>query len=62
MKYEELLKRLAAYDGNWDDEVIFVDYQQNKSSFLYGNYKAYHINAVGFSEIDGKCILNNIYD
>ena len=62
MKYRELLKRLAAYDGNWDDEVIFVDYQQNKSSFLYGNNKAYHINAVGFSEKDGKCILNNIYD
>ena len=45
-----------------DDEVIFVDYNQDKSSFLYGNNKAYHISSVGFTEADGKCILNNVYD
>ena len=62
MTYKELLKRLANYDGNCDDEVIFVDFNDDKTSFIFEGNKAYHISSVGFTEADGKCILNNVYD
>lgn len=63
MKYKDFLKKLAAYDGDWDDEVIFVNYDKKPSEFK--RYDGSTLNAYNVTSInnkDGKCIIDNIYD
>lgn len=63
MKYKDLLKKLAAYEGDWDDEVIFVDYKKKPQEFK--RYDGTILNAYNVTSIkrqNGKCIIDNIYD
>lgn len=59
MTYRDFLKRIAGYDGNWDDEVIFVNCL-DKQPFDFEGHVAYKISSIGIE--DGKCIINNLYD
>lgn len=65
MKYKELLKRIAAWDGPDDAEVFFVNYGKDPVCKDREGNDVYSVTSIGIGSRDGNlsqaCLINNVY-